>query len=299
MSRHDKDAGRTQIELLDIAKWSGAFQRALSEQNNHCELPNCTGTPVALLRLDLQGVEHLSAVCMSHREPNEEIVRILATVTSLRRSLRDRHPRSTARVLPDRSSYLAAMVERLSAPSEYVYIIYAGPIPFHPTWYHDIRDGRTHQPNMDRLVADIIAERKCEVRLIIGNFDRYWVKMPELLDVSLIPALQSGTLQQIDSFWPDAENSPIKVCCLDTTLYDLPTVFDDSVIRAGRPSPLIAISSGILMTDRELVEWEKGAFERLFDAAYRGNDQERRVLERIIRKGTQGTSTTDEGAAVE
>lgn len=81
--------------------------------------------------------------------------------------------------------------------------------------------------------------------------------------------------------WP-AAGSRVKICCLDTTLYDLPTVFDDEVIRAGRAHPLRAIGDGVLTHDRDLVTWEKLAFERLFDAAFRGNAEEQTHLRALL-----------------
>jgi hypothetical protein len=274
---------RQGYERLNVAEHTATFSATKSEQNGSCAYPNCPGRPSALLRIvQTEGGSTYGAVCTSHSNPDDELVSLLTDIARLRRSFSQRHPGKSAKPLRDRAAYLQAMSERLAAPSDFVYIIYAGPIPFHPQWYHDLRDMRTDLPNMDRAVGDLIRNESCEVRLIVGNFERYAIKCAELLEPALQPILATDTLTQIESMWPP-DDSKVKICSMDTTLYDLPTVFDNIVIRAGRNHHLTPISDGYLTTDSTLVSWERIAFERLFDAAYRGNDSERGILTEIIR----------------
>ncbi|MFJ5306793.1 hypothetical protein [Streptomyces sp. NPDC088350] len=235
---------------------------------NICPFPGCADLPsrVVEFRDGSRGrptMESSLLLCASHSDQagrGEIGSGLLKTIRGLLKP--DRGPKGGSRSLATRDEYLATIRDRIARGTRSLRGVYVGPLPLHPDWYFNLRDGATNQPNMDRQVATCLDAPGCETFLIFRNSPRYAEKVRELVPAELMPVLVAQIIGRIDAVYGQSGSN--HMVCADTGIFHIPVILDDAVITAFRSTPQTPVGSGLLVTDPDQVHWERDAFDRIF-----------------------------------
>lgn len=206
------------------------------------------------------------ALCANHAEQaskGEIEPSLLKTIRQLLRPARAGRSTTGARTLTTREEYLGTIRDRVSSHTTSLRCVYVGPLPLHPDWYFTLRDGATTLPNMDRAVARRLDDPRCSTYLILRNHERYVEKVKETVPADLLPALGQHIIDRAEQVYTSASSN--HVVCADTGVFHIPIIVDNAVISAYRSNPQSPIDGGLLVTDRDHVQWERTAFDRMFE----------------------------------
>ncbi len=238
-----------------------------------CPFPGCSRIPSRVIEFreskrEKPNMDNSLALCSNHAEQAQrgEIEGgLLRTIRQLLRPIRSTSGRTSSRTLPTRADYLATIRDRIDAGTKSLRGVYVGPLPLHPNWYFNMRDGATSLPNMDRSVSACLEDPECETYLIFRNTIRYITKVRELLPPDNLPVLASQIARRVDQLYGSKIALNNHVVCADTGFFHIPIILDNSIITAFRPTPQTPVGSGILVTDADQVQWERSAFDRMFE----------------------------------
>lgn len=161
-----------------------------------------------------------------------------------------------------RKEYLAKVAEEVSA-STTVRCVYVGPLPFHPEWYFDLKEGMTKMVSMDRAISDALKNKNINVKIIIRNDLRYLEKIKSDVPQNLIPELIHDTCDKYHRLTEKRYNNT--VIFWDLGSYHIPIILDKSCIFAYRNQPRSPVEGGFFTKNKEKVSWEKNTFDQLID----------------------------------
>jgi hypothetical protein len=258
------------IEVLD-APPSELMAGLVILVGNICPFPGCASMPSRVVEFRdgwraKPTMDSSLPLCASHAQQagkGEIEPSLLKTIRQLIRPARGPKSGQGSRELTTREEYLAAIRDRVQRGTKALRGVYVGPLPLHPEWYFNLRDGATHLPNMDRPISACLDDPDCETFLIFRNTPRYAEKVRELLPSDLMQALAAQIIERIDAVY--SQNSSNHIVCADTGIFHSPVILDDAVITAFRSTPQTPVGSGLLVTDTDQVRWESEAFDRIFE----------------------------------
>ena len=246
-------------------------------------------------RKDRPNMDNSLPLCSNHAEQARKGQiegGLLRTIRQLLRPIRSIGTRYDSTPLDTRASYLAEIRDRIDAGTTSLRSVYVGPLPLHPSWYFNLRDGATNLPNMDRSVARCLEDPACETYLIFRNTQRYVSKVRELLPSDNLPVLAAQIIRRVDELYGSKAGRNNHLVCADTGIFHIPIIFDQAVITAFRSTPQTPVDGGILITDVDQVRWERLAFDRMFEYYQRAStDSQAELLKQFV-----GAALTDESA---
>lgn len=239
--------------------------------NGICMWPGCDktcNTIVSILRTNREKscFENSLALCEEHTSACSQNPKssfdTLANVRHLLSTGKTQFLSSNSRYLPSREVYLETVATEVPKSST-LRCIYVGPLPFHPQWYFDLREGQTKMISMDRAISDALSNRDVKVTMIMRNDLRYFEKVKQDIDTDLIPLLIKGTLDKFNKLVNSNEYNN-KVIFWDIGTYHLPIILDSACIYAIRGNARSPIGSGRIIKDLMKIEEEQERFDDLF-----------------------------------
>jgi hypothetical protein len=263
----------------------------LVECGGICSVPRCSEKIWDLFPLDGNSSnltkENLLGLCHVHfpmagKSLNINMLRTIRVMLN-----RDRFPKQsgTFKHLTTREEYLAEVVRHIWTTEDELYIQYVGPLCLHPDWCQDRRDSMTKLPNMDRPIREFVRahshERTSKIRLVFRNAPRYRDKVNEVVREHERERFKADVIDAIDTIWGQYDRGP-DVCCLETGFLHIPVIFKNVAITSSRTAANSPIQEGAIHLDKEVVELEKGRFNKLFDSNFRGLSVELGVLKDFI-----------------
>lgn len=233
-----------------------------------CTYPGCdrhAKTVVAILprRKDKPCFENSLILCDEHASQSQQgSIReeALIKIRDLLRFNRALDNTSDGVNIPTREEYLKRVTEEVSSSSS-VRCVYVGPLPFHPEWYFDLKEGMTKMDSMDRAISKALEDPTVDVKLIIRNDLRYIEKIKSDVPANLIPVLIKETCEKYEKLIQPGTNN--HVIFWDLGIYHIPIVLDNSCIFALRSQPRSPVEGGFFTKNREKIDWEKSTFDLL------------------------------------
>ena len=100
---------------------------------------------------------------------------------------------------------------------------------------------------------------------------------------STLVEFASQLISNLKSTFDEIESSSyMAFCCLDTGYYHGAVITDDNCFVSNRKSDQSHIEGGCMLKDPEYVRQEIERFDRVFDANFRGQKEEMKVVETFI-----------------
>lgn len=235
-----------------------------------CVYPGCNRsakTVVAILKKkkDRPCFENSLILCEEHALLSQQGTideKTLITIRELLRTNRALDSISVGNNIPTRKEYLKKVTEAVLTSST-VRCVYVGPLPFHPEWYFDLKEGLTKMDSMDRAVSTALENSEVEVKMIIRNDLRYIEKIKSDVPQNLINELIQETCAKYEKLTNPLYNN--KIIFWDLGFYHIPIILDKSCVFALRSQPRSPVEGGFFTEDIEKIKWEKATFDKLLE----------------------------------
>ena len=238
--------------------------------NGTCFYPGCdeqAETVVSILRhkWDKPCFENSIILCNNHAllsqqgEINESMLTDIRELFRVSRAMDDK---AKGYNIPTREEYLSKVVEKVS-DSTTVRCVYVGPLPFHPEWYFNLKEGMTRMDSMDRAISRALEDPNINVKIIVRNDERYLEKIKSDVPANLVPELIREICEKYEKLTDDSYINTI--IFWDLGFYHIPIILDDSCIFAYRGQPRSPVEGGFFTEDAEKIQWKKNTFDQLID----------------------------------
>lgn len=189
--------------------------------------------------------------------------------------------------LPTRKKYNDAVIEAIEAGPKLLRAIIIGPHFLHPQWVMQRRLERERRKSfsltMRNYLEESLHEYDRDIRLILRNSNRYQqilkplVKQHEIHDV--IREMKSNLHGMFSA--PESR-STMSFCCTDPGHYHGVIITEKSCFVTSRKTNQSQIEHGYKLKDSQIIEMELTRFDGIFDANFKGQDDEIVLLESYI-----------------
>jgi hypothetical protein len=166
--------------------------------------------------------------------------------------------------------------------------IVVGPHFLHPNWVMRRRIARNPRPSFSYILRNYLEDtirqaKPRDIRLIIRNNPRYRAILSELVEPNEISRLTEdmcATLHRL--FESERSQSALSFCCIDLGFYHGVIIGDSTCLVSNRPSGTSQITDGYVLSDPDNRFREFQRFEETFNANFKGQDAEIKMLERYM-----------------
>jgi len=267
------------------------------EAGYRCPVPNC-GHEIGLDIHHIDGnknnigLENLLLLCAVHHrlatsgKMDRKACRRIKERLSIEHAISRMSDSSVTR-LPTRKKYNDAVIEAIETGPKLLRAIIVGPHFLHPQWVMQRRLERERRKSFSLTIRNYLEESLHEhdrdIRLILRNSNRYpqilkpLVKQHEIHDV--IREMKSN-LHKL--FFAPKSRSTISFCCTDPGHYHGVIITEKSCFVTSRKTKQSQIECGYELRGSHIVEMELVRFDGIFDASFKGQDDEVVLLEGYI-----------------
>lgn len=267
------------------------------EAGYHCPVPNC-GHEIGLDIHHIDGnpnnnkKENLILLCAVHHrlatsgKIDHKACRKIKERLSIEHTIAI--PSDTYLIpLQTRKKYNDAVINAIESGPKLLRAITIGPHFLHPSWIMQRRLERERRNSFSSTLQNYLKESidayDRDIRIIVRNSNRYThilkrlVRHPEIQD--LIQEMKSN-LYTI--FSAPESSSTISFCCLDPGYYHGVIITEKSCFVTGRKTDQSQIEYGYELKSSQAIEIELTRFDGIFDANFKGQNDEIALLESYI-----------------
>lgn len=176
--------------------------------------------------------------------------------------------------LNTRDEYIEKAIEEIER-SNTLRCIFVGPLPLHPDWYFDLSEKTTAYASMDRVVSNALQDKNKKVMIIFRNNARYLSKVKGKIESEKIPDLIKYINDKFSEYLKPSYNNTLVV--EDTGIFHIPIITDNVCIFATRESPDSPVNGGLLIKDKQTIEWEKMQFDKMVDIIAESGNQKTKM----------------------
>jgi len=194
--------------------------------------------------------------------------------------------RKLERFFHGKGKYNEEVIKELESHPNSLRAIVMGPYFLHPKWIIDRRSEREDRKTFSRplrtYLEGITPKSKGKVRLIIRNSPRYldYLKKPKpLVKSEEVPDLIHEMITNFDNL---LKLGTFSFCCADVGYYENVIITETSCFVYSRKTEVTPIESFYQSKDPNKIEIELAHFDEVFDANYKGRDNEITRLKQFI-----------------
>lgn len=179
-----------------------------------------------------------------------------------------------------REEYMKKAIEEIEK-SKTLRCVFVGPLPLHPDWYFELCEKETNYKSMDRVVANALSDKNKKVMIIFRNSPRYLSKVKSKIGTADTRRLVEYINNAFIEWSKPSYNNTLLI--EDVGIFHIPIITDDVCIFASRTSDNSPVNGGILIKDKQTIDWEKKQFDLMVDKIAQVENQ-RAKMKTFIKK---------------
>jgi len=182
-----------------------------------------------------------------------------------------------------KSEYNEEVIKELESRPRILRAIVVGPYFLHPKWVIDRRlkleDRKSFSLALRTYLEEPSDQSERKVRLIVRNSPRYFEYLKPLVKPKEVQDLVHEMQESLDNL---LKSQPVIFCCANVGYYENVMITEKSCFIYGRKTEVSPIELFWQLKDQEKIKEESDHFDKIFDANYKGRDEEIACLKQFI-----------------